>query len=101
MVPVVDTSQRVQPVWPGIVSAVLGGVALASFLWVWVLSSTSVDPPGWARIAGSVPLPFAVGGAIGAAVIARHGPGRRWAELGLAAVALSVLGVVVLAVVYE
>ena len=84
----------------GLLSAVAGLVALAAFVWAWLLS-TVLDPPNWVRVPGLLLLPVGLGVAIGAGLAGRRGAGRPWALAGLALVLVTVAGLVALAVAYE
>lgn len=88
------------PRW-GKVGAAFGLVAFAAFAWIWALSSTSFDPPGWLRIAGSAFLPVGLGGAAVAAVLACRAGERPWALVGIGMATVSIVGLVVLATIYE
>jgi hypothetical protein len=80
----------------GTVSLLGGVVALAALMWVWVLSATPLDPPGWLRVLGSTFLPVGLALATGAGLAGLRGPGRVPALTGLALAAATVLGLVVL-----
>lgn len=80
----------------GVVSAVLGLVALVAFGWLWALSATPLDPPNWVRILGIAFLPIGVVGGAVTGIAGLRGAGRGWAIAGLVAVGLSIVAVSVL-----
>ena len=90
-----------QPSLPGKMSILFGVLALAAFGWIWALSSTSFDPVEWMRIVVSTLLPIGLVGAAVAGVRAWPGGERVWAAVGIGLAGLGLLGLVVLANIYE
>jgi hypothetical protein len=78
--------------------AVSGALALVAVAWIGVISFSALDPPTLLRIVGSTLLPIGIGGAIGAWLAGRHGPGRQLLLLGMALAAAAVLALVVMVV---
>lgn len=92
---------RPDPRWTGVVSTVLGALALVGVAWVWLLTATSLDPVEWLRIAGSWLIPLGLVGAVVTGPFGLHGPGRRWAIVGLGLAAATVVAFVVLYRAYD
>jgi hypothetical protein len=83
----------------GIICAVFGAVAVASFCWTWALSVTDLDPPNWIRIPGILALPLGVVAAVGSAIAGRRSAPRGLLATGLALAAAALVGFLVLIVV--
>jgi hypothetical protein len=79
----------------GIVSAVMGLLALVGTAWVVLISAVDVDVAEWLRIAGSTLVPIGLVGAVIAAFLGWRGPGRGWAVTGVALAAVTVVSFVV------
>ena len=81
----------------GTITLVLGVLALVATVFTYVLSlSDLVNPPNWVRAVGLIWLPIGFFGTPVTYMLARNGPGRRRARLGLAAAAVGLLAFVVL-----
>lgn len=81
----------------GTLTLVLGVLALAATLFTYVLSlSDLVNPPHWVRVMGLVWLPIGFFGTPIAYTIARKGPGRHRAVVGLAIASVGLLSFVAL-----
>ena len=80
----------------GVAAALLGLLALAGFVWTWVLSVGTIDPPEWLRIAGVWVMPIGFVGALATGIPGLRGPGRPWAIVGLAAAAATLIAFVLL-----
>ena len=87
-----DTRQR----RIALTSAGLGALAVLGFLWLLLITATSIDVPEWSRIAGVWLLPIGIIGAGATGQAALRGPGRPWAITGLSLAVLSFLAAALL-----
>ena len=87
-----DTRQR----RIALTSVGLGLLSLLGFLWLLLITATSIDVPEWSRIAGVWLLPIGIIGAGATGQAALRGPGRPWAITGLSLAVLSFLAAALL-----
>jgi hypothetical protein len=80
----------------GIAAAVSGLIGLAGFAWLWLVTATPIDPPGWARIIGIWLMPIGIVGALAAGISSVRGSGRPWAIAGLVLAGVTVVAAALL-----
>jgi hypothetical protein len=79
----------------GAVSAILGALGFAGFVWAWLVSA-AIDPPAWIRAPGLLLLPIGTLGSLGIGVVGLLARPRMWAAVGLTLGVLSLVGLTVL-----
>ncbi|AZN30774.1 hypothetical protein EJO69_11040 [Flaviflexus salsibiostraticola] len=87
-----DTRQRRL----ALTSVGLGVLSLLDFLWLLLITATSIAVPEWARIAGVWLMPIGIIGAGATGEAALRGTGRPWAIVGLSLAILSFLAAALL-----
>ena len=81
----------------GALSAILGALGFAGFVWTWLVS-TAIDPPTWLRVPGLLLMPIGTLGSLGIGVVGLLTRPRTWAAVGLTLGVLSVVGLTLLEV---
>jgi hypothetical protein len=84
----------------GVLSAILGGLGFAGFVWTWLVTA-AIDPPAWVRVPGLLLLPLGTLGSLGIGVVGLLTRPRGWAAVGLTLGLLSVVGLSILEVGHD